>query len=76
MVQDRGDGGQRRAPRLGPDDRLAPYLTRVGRFAKLDPLKAAPRPTVAQMLGVVGWLVLTVESLRRARGLLGRSPAS
>lgn len=57
----------RRAPRLGPDDRIAPHLTRGGRFSRIDPLEPKQRPTVPRIIGAVGWAVLTVESLRRAR---------
>jgi hypothetical protein len=41
-------------------------MTRVGRFSRIDPLTTPERPTVANVLGVVGWAVLTVEALRRA----------
>jgi hypothetical protein len=60
----------RRAPRLGPDERIAPHLTRGGRFSRVDPLKVPERPTIPRILGVVGWAVLTVESLRRARAVV------
>jgi hypothetical protein len=66
----RGRGAGRRAARLGPDERIAPHLTRGGRFARIDPLKAATRPTLPRILGAVGWAILTVESLRRARGMV------
>ncbi len=56
----------RRAPRLGPDDRIAPYITRRGRFRKLDPTKAHELPGCAAVLGVVAWAVLLGEVLRRA----------
>ncbi len=65
-------GPGRRAPRLGPHDRIARHMTRGGRFAKVDPLKGATRPTLPKVLGAVGWAVLTVESLRRARALVGQ----
>lgn len=54
----------RRAPRLRPDERIAPYLTRRGRFAALDPGTARPLPRPwavigsaawAAWLGVIGW---------------------
>jgi hypothetical protein len=57
----------RRAPRLGPGERIATHMTRGGRFAKIDPLRTRRRPTVPRILGVLGWALLTVESLRRAR---------
>ncbi len=56
----------RRAPRLGPDDRIAPYITRRGRFRKIDPTKAHKLPGCAAVLGVVAWAVLLGEVLRRA----------
>lgn len=59
-------GPPRRAPRLGPDDRLASHLTRRGRFRKIDPRKARPLPKAARILATVGWAVLVEESLRRA----------
>jgi hypothetical protein len=62
--------GARRAPRLGPADRIAPHMSRGGLFAKVDPLRPSTRPTVPRILGAVGWAVLTVESLRRARRLV------
>lgn len=58
--------GSRRAPRLGPDARIAPYITRHGRFRKIDPSRGRPLPSVAKLLGAVGWAVLLGESLRRA----------
>jgi hypothetical protein len=62
----RGPAGNRRAPRLAPDERIAPHLTRAGRFRKVDPLRTPERPTLPRMIGVVGWAVLTVEAFRRA----------
>ncbi|CAN5878211.1 hypothetical protein BH23ACT8_BH23ACT8_20330 [soil metagenome] len=65
-----GHGGARsgrRAPRLGHDERIAPYLTRLGRFRRIDPSKPRRPPKVARMLGAIGWAVLVEESLRRAR---------
>jgi hypothetical protein len=62
-----GRRDERRAPRLGPTDRIAPYMTRGGRFRKIDPLRPRPRPTIPKILGVVGWAVLLGESMRRAR---------
>ncbi len=58
--------GARRAPRLGPQTRIAPHITRRGRFRKVDPSKGRPLPSLAMLLGVVGWAALVAESLRRA----------
>jgi hypothetical protein len=43
-----------RAPRLGPRQYLAPYMTRTGRFARIDPL-ASHEPSGLRLLGVAGW---------------------
>jgi hypothetical protein len=56
-----------RAPRLSPDERIAPYITRVGRFRRIDPGTGRPLPSVAAMLARIGWAALVAESLRRAR---------
>lgn len=56
----------RRAPRLGGDERLAGRITRVGRFAKLDPGRGRPLPGPAKVLGALAWAVLVEESFRRA----------
>lgn len=56
-----------RAPRLRPDQRIAGHVTRVGRFRRLDPAKGRRPPTFWALLGRLGWAVLLVESLRRAR---------
>jgi hypothetical protein len=56
-----------RAPRLRPDQHLADSITRVGRFARIDPLRGRRLPKLVHVLGVVGWVALTVESFRRAR---------
>lgn len=78
MAQDRGSTGvnpprrarvgssARRAPRLGPDTRIASHFTRRGRFRKVDPTKGRPLPSAAKLLGTVGWAALVAESLRRA----------
>jgi len=55
-----------RAPRLGPDDTIAPYITRLGRFRKVDPRKGRPLPSLTKMLGVVAWAAFLAETLRRA----------
>lgn len=57
----------RRAPRLGPDELLAPHITRLGRFRRIDPTKPAKLPAVSRVLGVVAWALLLEESVRRAR---------
>lgn len=61
----RGEPG-RRAPRLGPHEYLAPYVTRRGRFRKLDPLRGRPRPSVPRILGVLGWAALVGGTLAKA----------
>lgn len=55
-----------RAPRLRPDERIAPHITRVGRFRRVDPLRARSLPSLAEALGVLGWAVLLGASFRRA----------
>ena len=57
----------RRAPRLSPDELIAPHITRLGRFRKINPTKPRPLPGFSKLLGVVGWAVLVEESFRRAR---------
>jgi hypothetical protein len=69
-----GRGHAHRAPRLGPDDSIARHFTRVGRFRRIDPARGRALPSVAKMLGVVGWAVLVEESLRRAWSASRRSP--
>jgi hypothetical protein len=56
----------RRAPRLGPQDRIAPLMTRTGRWRQIDPLRPQPLPGVAKLVATVAWVVLVEESLRRA----------
>jgi hypothetical protein len=56
-----------RAPRLRPDQRLADSITRLGRFAKIDPRKGRKLPRLAHVAGAIAWLGLVVESFRRAR---------
>lgn len=69
-------GSARRAPRLGPGERIAPYLSRGrGRFARIDPSKPR-RPAVVRILGVLGWALLLAESLRRARRAVRADPDS
>ena len=57
----------RNAPRLRADERIAPYLTRRGRFAARDPLEGRPLLSLWKWLGVLGWAALLAESFRRAR---------
>ncbi|MBA2530037.1 MAG: hypothetical protein H0V19_08795 [Euzebyales bacterium] len=61
-----GAAPSRRAPRLGPDELIAGYFTRLGRFRKVDPTTPAKLPSVSKVLGVIGWAVLLEESVRRA----------
>jgi hypothetical protein len=56
-----------RAPRLRPDQHLADSMTRVGRFAAIDPLQGRKLPKLIHVLGVVGWAALVGEAFRRAR---------
>lgn len=58
-----------RAPRLRPDQYLADSITRVGRFAKVDPRKGRKLPSLVKVIGVLSWLGLTVEAFRRARAM-------
>jgi hypothetical protein len=69
-----GDSGRtspalpsRRAPRLDARTYLAPYITRRGRFRRVDPARGRPLPGLARIVGALGWAVLLGESLRRAR---------
>jgi hypothetical protein len=55
-----------RAPRLRPDQLLADSITRVGRFARIDPKQGRDLPKLVRVLGVVGWAALVAESFRRA----------
>ncbi|HWH31501.1 MAG TPA: hypothetical protein VNU01_02390 [Egibacteraceae bacterium] len=66
-----------RAPRLGPDQRIAAHVTRVGRFRRIDPSKGRRGPSRWALLGRLGWAVLVAESLRRAwrRSATGDSAA-
>ncbi len=65
----------RRAPRLGPDERIASRITRVGRFRAIDPRRGRPLPTLSKVLAFVGWAVLLEESFRRSRRA-ARGPAA
>ncbi len=74
MGRARGASGpSRRAPRLRPDEHIAPHITRRGRFLKRDPLKPAELPSLWRVLGALGWALFTAEVLRRARRLRGPS---
>ena len=55
-----------RAPRLGPDQRIAGHVTRVGRFRRIDPSKGRQGPSRWALLGRLGWALLVAGSLRRA----------
>jgi hypothetical protein len=61
-----GGAGPRRAPRLGPQDHIAPYLTRRGRFATIDPLEPRRLPIWPKWLGVLGWAGLLGGALYKA----------
>jgi len=56
-----------RAPRLRPDQLLADSITRVGRFAKIDPRKGRKLPSLTHITATAAWLGLVVQSFRRAR---------
>ena len=56
----------RRAPRLRPDERIAPYITRRGRFRRIDPALPGSLPTLPRAIGVLAWAALLGESFRRA----------
>ncbi|MGH8904987.1 MAG: hypothetical protein ACRD0K_00320 [Egibacteraceae bacterium] len=55
-----------RAPRLRADERIAPYITRLGRFRRIDPAKSRPLPKFSQVLGALAWAALLGGSFRRA----------
>lgn len=67
LKQPKAIAGGSGAPRLGPDELIAPHFTRLGRFRAINPLKARKLPSISKVLGVVGWAVLVEESVRRAR---------
>jgi hypothetical protein len=69
-------GVKQRAPRLRPDQLLADSLTRVGRFAGIDPRQGRRLPSLLKVLGVLSWLGLVVESFRRARRPPADTPAA
>ena len=45
----------RRAPRLRPDERIAPYIPRRGRFRRFDPSKGRKLPSRWAWLGTGLW---------------------
>lgn len=52
----------RRAPRLRPDERIAPHITRRGRFRRIDPAKGRKLPGRWRWLGTglwVAWMAFT-----------------
>lgn len=57
----------RRAPRLAPDQRIAPYVTRRGRFTRIDPAAGRPLPAISRVVGAAAALLFLAESFRRAR---------
>ena len=56
-----------RAPRLRPDQLLADSITRVGRFARIDPRTGRKLPSLTHVTATAAWLGLVIESFRRAR---------
>jgi hypothetical protein len=68
-------GVVQRAPRLRPDQLLADTITRVGRFARIDPRKGRKLPSLTHVVASAAWLGLVVEVFRRARAA-ARPPAS
>lgn len=61
----------RRAPRLGPQERIATHITRRGRFAAVDPTIGKPLPGWLRWVGLAAWALFCEESLRRARATRG-----
>jgi hypothetical protein len=59
---------------LRPDQRIADSMTRVGRFAKIDPRKGRDLPALTHVIATIAWLGLLIESFRRARAAV-REPA-
>ena len=56
-----------RAPRLRPDQLLADSITRVGRFARIDPRTGRKLPSFTHIVATAAWLGRVGESFRRAR---------
>ena len=63
-----------RAPRLRPDQLLADSITRVGRFATVDPRKGRRLPSLTHITATAAWLGLVVHSFRKARAA-AKAPA-
>lgn len=55
-------GTVRRAPRLAPHESIAPHITRVGRFRRVEPTVGRPLPTLMRVLGAVGWAMFLAVS--------------
>jgi hypothetical protein len=62
----RGLAPARRAPRLPPSERLAPYITRRGRFRAIDPAVGRPLPPLSHVLGTMAWAGLLFVAFRRS----------
>ena len=58
-------GVVRRAPRLAPHERIAPHVTRVGRFAGVDPSVTSP-PSPAALAGIAAWTAWCASVVGRA----------
>jgi hypothetical protein len=73
-----GKAGRRaaRAPRLSAGEFIAPHMTRVGRFRKINPLKPRKLPAVSRILGAVAWAVFLEETVRRASKIAKTEPAA
>lgn len=73
----RGAAGRasRRAPRLAPDERLAGYLTRRGRFTRLDPSRGRELPGRWKWLGAALWVAWMAYPFWRAHRAAGDDPA-
>lgn len=54
------------APRLGPGEYIAPYLTRRGRFTRVDPLRPRALPRWPRWVATLGWAALLGGSIYRA----------
>ena len=63
----KASGVTQRAPRLRPDQLLADSITRVGRFAKIDPREGRRLPSLTHIVATAAWLGFVAESFRRAR---------
>lgn len=66
-----GTSAARPAPRLSPDERIAGLISRVGRFARIDPATPGTLPSWPQVAGVAAWAAFTagcgVAAWRRHR---------